>query len=123
MAEATYRTVAGVVQFDPQERQAGGKDIRSVTLRTTGVKDQSIRVSATLWPSHDHVAVQKGDYVIVEGKFTRNKGEKDGETVYYNNLSVSSILNLGTLDSGEEIERVNTRAAASDEPADDEIPY
>jgi hypothetical protein len=119
-----YRTLMGVVQFDPREAQAGGKDVRNITIRAHGVKDQSIRVSATLWPSHEHVAVDKGDFVVLEGAFTVNKGEKDGEPVTYFNLSVSGILNLGPLDFGEQVERVNTRAAdTEDEVEEDDIPY
>ena len=122
MAEAQYRTISGVVQFDPREGQAGGKDVRNITVRTTGLKEQSLRVSATLWPSHEHVAVQKGDFVVLEGKFSRNKGNnQNGDEVVYNNLSVTSILNLGTLDPGKEIETTNS--AAADETEDDDIPF
>lgn len=122
MAESQFRTLAGVVQFEPREGQAGGKEVRNIAIRTTGLKEQSMRVSATLWPSHEHVDVQKGDFVVLEGKFSRNKGtNKDGEEVVYNNLSVSSILVLGTLDDGAEIETTN--AGRNDEPAEDDIPY
>lgn len=122
MAESTFRTLAGVVQFDPREGQAGGKTVRNITIRTAGVKEQSMRVGATLWPSHDHVEVEKGDYVVLEGKFSRNQGQnKEGEAVTYNNLSVSGILVLGGLDEGERVETTNNDAA--DEPTDDDIPY
>lgn len=118
-----YRTFFGVVQFDPREATAGGKDIRNITIRTTGVKEQSMRVSCTLWPSHEHVEVAKGDAVVVEGSFDVNKGEKDGAEVTYFNLSVAGILNLGPLDFGEGYETTTRSSSKQDEPAEDSIPY
>lgn len=113
----------GVIQFDPREGQAGGKDVRNITVRTAGVKEQSLKVGATLWPSHAHIEVGRGDFVVLEGKFSRNEGtNQDGVKVVYNNLSVTNILNLGTLDAGQEVETVNTDASA-DEVADDDIPF
>jgi hypothetical protein len=109
------------VQFPPREGNAGGKEVRNITIRTTGGGDQSIKVGATLWPSHAHVAVGEGDLVFVEGKFTRTKGEgKDGAPVTYNNLSVSDFINLGSADGGKD-EREAASSAA--EEADDDIPF
>jgi hypothetical protein len=119
----TYRTFYGVVQFPPRDGEAGGKAVRNITIRTTGVKDQSIRVGATLWPSHAHVEVEEGDAVVVEGAFTVNKGEKDGEPITYFNLSVSGILNLGPLDQGDEIPVENSTANTPEPVAEDDIPY
>lgn len=122
MAESTFRTLAGVVQFDPVERTAAGKEIRNVTIRTVGLKEQSMRVSCTLWPSHADEDVAKGDFIVVEGKFDRKTGEnKEGEAVTYNNLSVGSILVLGALNDGERI--ATTAVGSADEPAEDDIPY
>lgn len=95
-----YRSFIGFVKFDPREGEAGGKDIRSFVLRQVGIKDQAIDVRATLWPSHEHVEIAQGDLVAVEGKFTVNKTEKDGEKVVYHNLSVSNIVVLGEGDRG-----------------------
>ena len=124
MAEAQFRTIAGVVQFDPREGNAGGKDVRNITVRTTGVKEQSMKVGATLWPSHAHVAVEKGDFVVLEGKFSRNQGtNQQGEAVTYNNLSVTNILVVGNLDSGRDEETVNTGTSDSADVEDDDIPF
>lgn len=123
MAESQFRTIAGVVQFEPRDGTAGGKEVRNITVRATGVKEQSMKIGATLWPSHAHVEVDKGDFVVIEGKFTRNKGtNKDGEEVVYNNMSVTNILVLGTLDAGREVETVNTDADSS-VADDDDIPF
>lgn len=125
MAEPQFRTIYGVVQFDPRDGKAGDKVVRNITIRTSGVKEQSLRVSATLWPSHEHVEVAKGDVVTLEGKFSRNQGEKDGEKVFYNNLSVTGIHVHGRMDEGKKIDTVNTSTSSSeaDEVEEDDIPY
>lgn len=121
--ENTYREFIGAVQFDPEERQAGGKTVRNVLIRTTGVKDQSIRVSATLWPEFAHVQVEKGDVVYMEGKFEVKKGEaKDGSPRTFFNLSVNGIRNFGQLDKGQEVE-TTSNDDPDDAAADDDIPY
>lgn len=114
-----YRTFSGFVKFEPREGEAGGKNIRSIVIRQGGIKEQAIDVRATLWPSHDDVDVEQGDFVVMEGKFTVNKGEKDGEPVTYFNLSVSSILNLGQGNSGTRVDV----AEAEGGDGDDGIPY
>ena len=108
-----YRSFIGFVKFEPREGEAGGKPIRSFVIREVGVKDQAIDVRATLWPSHDHVELDQGTLVAVEGKFSVNKTEKDGEKVVYHNLSVSNIVVLGEGDRG-------TRAESTDDDVDDD---
>jgi hypothetical protein len=122
MAEKEYRVVHGIVQFEPKESEAGGKTVRNLAVRQTGFREQAIRVSATLWPSHAHVEVAEGDVVTLEGSYTRNTGEKDGVKVTYHNISVSRILVHGNTDAGVKTDTVNTDA---DEPeaGDDEIPF
>jgi hypothetical protein len=102
-----YRSFIGFVKFDPNEGEANGKQVRTFVIRQTGVKDQAIDIRATLWPSHDHVELEQGDAVLIEGKFTVNKKEKDGETVTYFNLSVSNIFNFGPGDRGVREETTN----------------
>jgi hypothetical protein len=110
-----------MIQFDPREGNAGGKDVRNITIRTTGMKEQSIKVGATLWPSHAHIPVAKGDLVWMEGKFSQTQGENNGAPVTYNNLSVSAIKNFGQADSGRR-EEDTASSAAADIP-DDDIPF
>lgn len=125
MAESQFRTVSGVVQFEPREGNAGGKEVRNITVRTAGLREQSVKVGATLWPSHAHIAVDKGDFVVLEGKFSQNKGtNQQGDPVTYNNMSVTNILVLGTLDAGRDDEPVNRRDDADFPVADDDdIPF
>jgi hypothetical protein len=121
-----YRTFVGFVAFNPDDGEAAGKDIRSFRFRTVGVRDQAIDVRATLWPSHADVELEKGDAVLVEGKFTVNKAkDKNGDPQTYFNLSVSSILVLGKGERGERVETANA-STGSDEVAlqlGDDIPY
>jgi hypothetical protein len=122
LAEKQFRTIIGTVEFDPRDGEAGGKKVRNITVAQGGVKEQAIKVGATLWPSHSHVAVEKGDVVSLRGSFTRNVVTKDdGSKVTYNNLSVTSLAVLGRMDEGKQVETVNDSA---DEPEDeDDIPF
>ena len=117
-----YRSFTGFVKFDPREGEAGGKDIRSFVIRNVGVKDQAIDVRATLWPSHEHVELEQGDFVGVEGKFSVNKTkDKDGDPITYFNLSVSNIIVLGKGDRGVREDTVND--GSDDTGADDDEAY
>jgi hypothetical protein len=115
-----YRSFSGFVKYEPREGEANGKDVRTIVLRQVGIKDQAIDIRATLWPSHEHVAVEQDDFVAVEGKFTVNKANnKEGEPVTYFNLSVSRIVVLGQGDGGVRADTENT-GDADPEDADEE---
>ena len=118
-----YRTFIGIVQWDPRDGEAAGKKVRNATIRAAGVKDQSILVSLTLWPSHANTVIEQGDAVLVEGVFTRSTSTtKDGDSRTYNNLSVSRLLKLGATDVGER-EDVSVSADADEDEDEDDIPY
>ena len=123
-SEKTYRTVVGVVEFEPNESTTkAGQEIRNILVSQTGFKENAIKISATIWDSHAHVAVDKGDVVVLKGSFERNEGtNKAGEKIVYNNLSVSSILVLGTMDEGVRDEGGGRRTSTPVED-DDDIPY
>lgn len=92
-------------------------------MSNAGFKENAIKIGATLWPSFDHVEVAKGDVVVLRGKFSRNQGtNKDGEPITYNNLSVSSIAVIGSMDDGQRVEVENESANDADFP-DDDIPF
>jgi single-stranded DNA-binding protein len=117
-----FRAITGAIQFEPKEGEAGGKPVRNIVVRQTGFKDQNIKISATVWPSHAHVELAEGMVVFLEGKFSQNKGQdKDGNPRTYNNLSVTRLAVLGTVDGGKKVETVNTE----DDPQadDDDIPF
>ena len=117
-----YRAVLGLVQFEPREGNAGGKDVRNVVIRNVGFGQNAQRVSLTLWPSHEDVEVGEGDLVFAEGTYTSREvpNEESGEVTTYHNLSVSNILVLGQPEAGERVGVANSSDDASD---DDDIPY
>lgn len=120
-SEKQYRTVIGVVQFDPREGKAGGKDVRNIVVRQAGFGPTAVRVSATLWPSHEHVDVEKGDVVILDGEYTKNDTTNDeGQKRTYHNLSVNQIAVLGSVDLGS---RTGVENAPDDDDDDDDIPF
>jgi hypothetical protein len=124
-SEATYRTVVGVVEFEPNENTTkSGQDIRNIVVSQAGFGRSAIKVSATLWDSHEHVKVAKNDIVVLKGKFDRNDGtNKAGEPVTYNNLSVSSIFVLGSMDEGVRDDEGSSRRTSTPVEDDDDIPY
>lgn len=85
-----YITIAGLIQFDPRDRQAGGKQVRDVVVRAIG---DNKNYSVTIWPENGHITVNKGDVLFVDGKLSQSVGQnKAGEQVTYNNLSAMNIV-------------------------------
>lgn len=113
-----YRTVTGVVQFDPRPGDIKGKQIRNIAVQQAGFGPHAVRVSATLWPSHKHVKVDKGDVVTLEGTYSQGKGESDGKEITYHNISVLRIKNHGSLDGGRDDASDDT-----DELDADDLPF
>ena len=60
-----YPVVAGLVQFDPRERDINGKDVRDIKVRAFGSQEETL---ITVWPEHAHVPLARGDFVVVQGK-------------------------------------------------------
>jgi len=108
-----YITIAGIVQFDPRTRTAGNKQVRDVVIRTIG---SSKNFSVTLWPEKDHITVNKGDFLVCDGKYSQSVGQnKDGEQVTYNNLSATTVIRL----AGEDTSSAPAQATAAAVTGDD----
>jgi hypothetical protein len=87
-----YVTIAGIVQFDPRTRQAGGKDVRDVVIRAIG---SNKNFSVTIWPEKAGIPVNKGDFLVCDGKYSQSVGQnKEGEQVTYHNLSATTIVRV-----------------------------
>lgn len=87
-----YITIAGIVQFDPRTRQAGDKQVRDILIRSIG---SNKNFSVTLWPEKAHVPVNKGDFLVVDGKYSSSVGQnKQGEQVTYHNLSANTVIRI-----------------------------
>lgn len=96
MSDVEYRTIQGFVFGGPWERNAAGKDVRdySVSAFTPGQEDEIVRV--TLWPSHEEVVVNIGDYIIVNGRWEAGMfAGKDGEKRMRRNVSANKVINAG----------------------------
>lgn len=86
----TYNTIAGFVQFDPNERKTNtGTEVRDVVIQAIGSGGKNVKI--TIWPEFSHVALEKGSFLVANGKYTEDV--VDGTT--YRNLS-ATVLFTGT---------------------------
>lgn len=85
---AVYNTIAGFVQFDPNERDVNGQSVRDIVVQSVGSGGKNVRI--TLWPEFGNTSVKKGDFVAAQGKFT--EANVSGKTYY--NLSAGDLVVL-----------------------------
>ncbi len=84
-----YAVAAGIVQFDVNEKEANGQNIREVTIKT--FTSQKL-IKVTLWPEFDGVDVKKGDTLFVDGKYNVSLGQgKDGSQREYVSISATQV--------------------------------
>ena len=95
MSDAKYVTLLGQVAFDPEDRKAGDKDIKQISIQPSGTADNIPLVQCTLWEETKDTPLKRGDFVVVNGKYTTKAGQtQDGNPRTYHNLSVNSIIVL-----------------------------
>lgn len=112
-----YITIAGIVQFDPRTRQAGDKEVRDVVIRAIG---SNKNFSITIWPEKSGIPVNKGDFLIADGKYSSSVGQnKAGEQVTYHNLSATTIIRL----PGEDATPMQATPKATANIAGDDFPF
>lgn len=113
-----YTTIGGIVQFDPRTRQAGDKQVRDIVIRDMASKKN---FSVTLWPEKANIPVNKGDFLVVDGKVSQSVGQnKAGEQVTYNNLSATAVVRVpGDSTMGAQEQSV----AAATTSAGDNFPF
>ena len=112
-----YVTIAGIVQFDPRNRQAGDKQVRDVVIRAIG---SNKNFSVTLWPEKANIPISKGDFLVCDGKHSQSVGQnKDGEQVTYNNLSATTVIRI----AGEGTATAAPVAAAAPASTGDDFPF
>jgi hypothetical protein len=113
-----YVTVAGIVQFDPRTRQAGGKEVRDVVIRAIG---SNKNFSVTIWPEKSGIPVNKGDFLVCDGKYSQSVGQnKDGEQVTYHNLSATTIVRVA---GDTTTTAAPAKQAAATEAVGDDFPF
>lgn len=117
MAEGTFATVVGSIEFDPSTRKVQNKEVTDVTIRSAATQK---KVRVTFWPNLAGFAatLQKGQIVAIVGKASTNTVDGDDGPVTYNNLSAFGGAVLGQLTEGEKPPVDNADAAA-----DDDIPF
>jgi hypothetical protein len=109
-----YTTIGGIVQFDPRTRQAGDKQVRDVVIRDMSSKKN---FSVTLWPEKSNIPINKGDFLVVDGKLSQSVGQnKAGEQVTYNNISATAVVRVAgdTTMAAPQSESVPVAAASGD---------
>jgi len=112
-----YITVAGLVQFDPRTRQAGDKTVRDVVIRAIGSNQN---FSITVWPEKAGIVINKGDFLVVDGKHTQSSGQnKEGAQVTYNNMSASTLFRF----AGEGVSAAPTAPVAAAAATGDDFPF
>jgi hypothetical protein len=112
-----YVTIAGIVQFDPRTRQAGGKEVRDVLIRAIG---SNKNFSVTIWPEKANIPVNKGDFLVCDGKYSQSAGQnKDGEQVTYHNLSATQIIRI----AGEGGTAAPQKQAVAVDAGGDDFPF
>lgn len=84
MSDDVYTTVAGMIQFDVEEREVNGGEVRDITIRSLASGDP-IRI--TVWPEFKDTELERGDFVVVDGKVT----EREHKGKVYFNLSARRI--------------------------------
>jgi hypothetical protein len=100
MADKDYKSVAGFIQFDPEEREVNGQTIRDVTIRALGSECPYIKV--TVWEEFADIELERGQFLAVDGAFeARVAPNKAGVQTTYLNISAKSIVVLEPVARGE----------------------
>lgn len=87
--QGDFVRVKGFVEYEPVDRQAGEKTVKSVCIRSEGNEHL---IYLTLWPDLYHADIQVGDYVIARGKYSERSSQKqDGKQTTYRNVSVRNL--------------------------------
>lgn len=115
MAESKkYVTAIGFVQFKPNLRDANGKEVTEIVIKTPGGDGKQIRV--TVWPEHlveESLgrAIEQGDFVATDGAFSSNTWQ-DNEGKKRTSLQISAYsLNV----NGKRIKRAEREVVRSAE--------
>lgn len=107
-----YVTAVGFVQFDPQDREANGKAVRDIVIKTPGGDGKNIRI--TVWPEIQGAeAIEKGDFVAVDGGFTSSTYQaQDGSQKTSLQISAYSLAILA-----KSLPRADKEVVAGAKPA------
>jgi hypothetical protein len=91
-----YPVVAGLVQFEPKERQLNGQDVRDLKVRAFGTQQETW---ITVWPEHGHVPLTKGDFIVVQGKRREWTGtDRDGNPRSFTGVDAKTLIRVAPAD-------------------------
>jgi hypothetical protein len=87
-----FPVIAGIVQFEPREREANGQMVRELVVRAFGWREEYY---ITVWPEHGHVPLVKGDFVVVQGKRRTWEGtDRDGNRRQFSGVSAKTLTRV-----------------------------
>lgn len=114
-----YMDFVGTIQFDPETKDANGKKLRNVTIKSPSTQAM---VRLTIWENFGHVKLSVGDFVAGTGKYSKNEATKqDGTPVTYHNISVSRLCVLACEMPTRDEQVVNSGGAAKS--VDEDCPF
>ncbi len=100
MADKEYKSVAGFIQFDVEDRDVNGTSVRDVTIRALGSEGPFIKI--TVWDDFEDIELNRGQFIAVDGPFeARVAANKEGVKKTYLNMSAKSIVVLEPVARGE----------------------
>lgn len=114
MSDAKYISVVGFIQFDPKEREVGERKVRDIVVRPANSMNP-INFNITLWPDFKDVALDKGEFVGIEGKYSKTETTVDGEPRTYHNLSCQRISVRGETIQAPKPDTVNQSSSSADD--------
>lgn len=94
-SDVEYRTVAGFVQFDPETAEVNNQELRRLVVQATGSEGSNVTVS--LWPEWADVEVNKGDFIVANGKFEA----REGKDKVFLNLTAYRLVVIPGAEKGE----------------------
>ena len=116
MAESTYASAEGFVQFDPKVREANGQEVTDYTIKTPGTEGILIRV--TVWPELAVKGLEKGDWLAVDGKLSVSSyTDQSGAPRQTVQISASSLAFV------KGVKRADRPVVNADNAANDKIPF
>jgi len=100
LSDKEYAGAAGIVQFDPKQRDANGKQVTDICIRTVG--SQKL-VNITIWPEYQLTQpIKRGDFVAVDGAYeVRSFQGQDGGTRESLQISPTSLVHLPAVPKAE----------------------
>jgi hypothetical protein len=92
MNKTDYVVAAGFIQWEPEIREVNGQTVRDVKVHAIG-SQKPFRI--TLWPEYAGIALQRGDFIVAEGRLrTSVANGADGTVREYNDIDAARVVRL-----------------------------